>query len=226
MKNFNAPYLAKSIHDFWKRWHISLTSWFRDYLYIPLGGNRVSKPRYYFNIMIVFILSGLWHGASFIWGLLHGIYQLIGTITQKLRNRLKDRLNIHDESIGYTIFRRLLVFTLVCFAWIFFRANNISDAFHAVEKISIIKPADLFQFVFNEGIYKLGINNIELIIVFVFILIIYFVDFSSQKNNLLKILNSEPLPIRWFIYLAIIFSIIIFGAYGNNILSEFIYFQF
>lgn len=179
--------------------------------------------------MIVFLVSGLWHGASFtfiIWGALHGAYQLIGTASKNIRKNIRNRINIHDDSMGYNIFRNVFVFGLVCFAWIFFRANTISDALFAVKKIARIRLADLYEFIFCEGIYTLGINNIEFIVVLVFIILVYLVDLWSQKHNVLKKISAEPLPFRWAVYLVIIFSIIVFGVYGNNLISEFIYFQF
>lgn len=229
MKNFNAPYIAKTIRDFWKRWHISLTSWFRDYLYIPLGGNRVSKFRYYLNLLIVFLVSGLWHGASFtfvIWGALHGIYQLIGTLTKNIRGKIRRLLHIPDESKGYRVFQVLFTFTFVCFAWIFFRANSISDALHAVKEIATIHISDLYSFLFIDGLYNLGINKIEFIVVLFFIALVYCVEILSQRINVLCNIKKEPLPVRWLVYLALLFSIIIFGKYGGNAISEFIYFQF
>lgn len=130
MKNFDRPYTAESIKEFWARWHISLSSWFRDYLYIPLGGNRCSKARHLCNLMTVFLVSGLWHGAAWtyvIWGALHGFYQVVGILTKKLRSGIYDRLRIDRDSRAARLWRRGVTFVLVTFAWIFFRANSISD---------------------------------------------------------------------------------------------------
>ncbi len=131
MKNFDHPYTASSIKEFWSRWHISLSGWFKDYLYIPLGGNRCSRPRHLLNLFIVFLVSGLWHGASLtfvVWGAMHGIYQIIGTLTVEPRNRLVEKLGKTLESTSVIWVRRVLTFLLVSFAWIFFRANTIADA--------------------------------------------------------------------------------------------------
>ena len=130
MKNFDRPYTAESIKEFWARWHISLSSWFRDYLYIPLGGNRCSKARHLCNLMTVFLVSGLWHGAAWtyvIWGALHGFYQVVGILTKKLRAGIYDRLRIDRSSPAARLWRQGVTFVLVTFAWIFFRANSISD---------------------------------------------------------------------------------------------------
>ena len=130
MQNFDRPYRARSIKEFWARWHISLSTWFRDYLYIPLGGNRCSKARHYFNLFVVFLVSGLWHGASWtfvIWGCLHGIYQIVGMMTKKPREALHRKLHIKEDSLFLTLWQRFWTFVLVCFSWIFFRANSTED---------------------------------------------------------------------------------------------------
>ena len=130
MQNFDRPYTARSIKEFWNRWHISLSTWFRDYLYIPLGGNRKGKVRRYINLMIVFLVSGLWHGAAWtfvLWGALHGVYQIIGGVTQKTRERIYTSMHINMKSGWFRALQRAFTFVLVCFAWIFFRANSISD---------------------------------------------------------------------------------------------------
>ena len=131
MKNFDHPYRAESIKEFWSRWHISLSTWFKDYLYIPLGGNRRGRARHLLNVMIVFLVSGLWHGAAWtfvVWGAIHGLYQIIGALTIKARNRALKKLGLFEKSIGVKITRRILTFILVCFGWLFFRANSMADA--------------------------------------------------------------------------------------------------
>lgn len=131
MKNFDHPYTAQTIKEFWSRWHISLSTWFKDYLYFPLGGSRCKKPRHLMNLMIVFLVSGLWHGAAWtfvVWGAIHGIYQVIGTLTIKQRNRLLNKIGLSESSLGVKITRRIVTFILVTFAWLFFRANSIADA--------------------------------------------------------------------------------------------------
>lgn len=130
MQNFDRPYSAETIREFWGRWHISLSTWFKDYLYFPLGGSRCSKPRHLFNLFFVFLVSGLWHGAAWtfvIWGALHGIYQVIGVLTKDVRKMLIARIGISEDAWWVHMLRRLAVFVLVAFAWIFFRANSISD---------------------------------------------------------------------------------------------------
>ena len=138
MKNFDHPYTATTIKEFWGRWHISLSTWFKDYLYFPLGGSRCSRPRHLLNLMIVFAVSGLWHGAAWtfvIWGVLHGIYQVVGTLTIKRRNALIERIGLSTEHPVIVWGRRIITFILVDFAWLFFRANSISDAFTLLGKL-------------------------------------------------------------------------------------------
>ncbi|MCH5161068.1 MAG: MBOAT family protein [Clostridiales bacterium] len=137
--NFNRPYLATSIRDFWRRWHISLTAWFTDYVYIPLGGNRCKAWRWAINVMIVFLLSGMWHGASWtfiVWGGIHGVYQIIGRLKSAGLKKLesKGKIRIVDNTATLML-RRVITFALVCFAWIFFRSNSLSDCGVAVAKI-------------------------------------------------------------------------------------------
>ena len=135
MDNFKEPYLSKSIGEFWKRWHISLSTWFKDYLYIPLGGNRVNKFRTYINVLIVFLTSGLWHGANYtfiIWGLIHGIFNILENITKKYFVKFKNNLL-------YISLRRMMTFLVATFAFIFFRANHLTMATSYISKIFFLE---------------------------------------------------------------------------------------
>ncbi|MFY8035487.1 MAG: MBOAT family O-acyltransferase, partial [Flexibacteraceae bacterium] len=137
-ENFNRPYTATSIKDFWSRWHMSLSRWFRDYVYIPLGGNRVSEGKKIRNLMVTFLVSGLWHGANFtyiFWGALHGIYQVIGTYTESFRTKVRTTLGIEGTWLSRAQ-QTVITFILVTFAWIFFRAKNFDHAFHIIGKIA------------------------------------------------------------------------------------------
>ncbi len=130
MQNFDVPYTARSIKEFWNRWHISLSTWFRDYLYFPLGGSRCAKWRHLMNLMIVFLVSGLWHGAAWtfvIWGFLHGAYQVVGILTKNARENLCKKLGIDTGSKFHHAWQTVCTFLLVTFAWIFFRANSMAD---------------------------------------------------------------------------------------------------
>ncbi|MDD3428826.1 MAG: MBOAT family protein [Oscillospiraceae bacterium] len=139
VQNFKTPYFAYSIKEFWSRWHISLSTWLKKYIYIPLGGNRKGSFRTYVNLFITFLFSGLWHGANFtflIWGGLHGIYQIIGRATQNWRNKLYKSLHISQTSGLVHIWKSLCVFMLASFAWVFFRAENVTSAFFILHKIA------------------------------------------------------------------------------------------
>lgn len=220
MDNFKEPLLSKSITEFWRRWHISLSTWFKDYLYIPLGGNRRGKVRKYFNLILVFLVSGLWHGAdlSFVlWGLIHGIFNVLENIFGI--NKKSRRKNILLDS-----FRRIITFIIVVFAFIYFRAENIH---HGNEYLlAIINNPRSINLLEDLSKTSFGISNIYpllcgIIILFVFDILKY------NKINLLEKVLKIILPIRWLIYLAFIFAIIIFGVYGPEFSeSAFIYFQF
>ena len=138
MTNFNRPYFAKNISEFWQRWHISLSTWFRDYLYIPLGGRRVSIPRWYFNLFFVFLVSGLWHGANWtfiIWGALNGFYLVFAIVSKGIRDRITHLVGLNRLPNINRALQIAITFMLVCFAWIFFRANSISDSFLIIKNI-------------------------------------------------------------------------------------------
>ena len=219
MDNFKEPLLSKSITEFWRRWHISLSTWFKDYLYIPLGGNRRGDLRKYFNLLVVFLVSGLWHGAelSFVlWGLIHGVFNVLENI---LGINKKSKRNILLDSL-----RRVLTFIIVVFAFIYFRAENIH---HGNEYLLAIlnNPRSLNLM---EDLYKtkFGTANIYPLLVGIAILFIFDV-LKYNKINLSEKVLKIILPIRWIIYLAFIFAIIIFGVYGPEFSeSAFIYFQF
>src|SRR5512133_3857717 len=137
MTIFNRPYFARSISEFWKRWHISLSTWFKDYLYISLGGNRVSAPRWYLNLFIVFLVSGIWHGASWtyvVWGALHGFYMVAGLMTGGLRGRAWAALGLARFPVLTRVLSAAGTFSLVTFAWVFFRADDVAQAWDIVTR--------------------------------------------------------------------------------------------
>lgn len=220
MDNFKEPLLSKSITEFWRRWHISLSTWFKDYLYIPLGGNRKGKVRKYFNLILVFLVSGLWHGAdlSFVlWGLIHGIFNVLENIFGI--NKKSRRKNILLDT-----FRRILTFIIVVFAFIYFRAENIH---HGNEYLlAIINNPKSLNIMEDLSKTSFGISNIYPLIIGIIILFVFDI-LKYNKINLAEKVLKIILPIRWLIYLAFIFAIIIFGVYGPEFSeSAFIYFQF
>ena len=229
MENFRAPYFAVSIRDFWARWHISLSTWFRDYLYIPLGGNRKGTIKKYRNIMIVFLVSGLWHGASWsfvVWGGLHGLFQVIGDIIRPGKDKLIKKLNIKTDCFSWRLLQSFLTFCMVSFAWIFFRADTISDALTFIKRI-VVRPT-YWQF-FNGGLLELGINGIEINVLLVSILILFAVDMIRERRDMMldRFLVLQNMWFEWAFIIFIILMIITFGEYGPTFdAKQFIYFQF
>lgn len=229
MDNFDTPYFAMSIKEFWRRWHISLSTWFKDYLYIPLGGNRKGKFRTYLNLMIVFLVSGLWHGANWtyiVWGGLHGTYQLIGGLTAPLKRKAEKRLNVNTSAFSYKFVKVAITFALTCFAWIFFRADSISIAMTYIERLfTCPDPWSL-----TTGIlYSIGLEQQEMNILLISVAVMLFVDILKRKKNIRfeNIADNQNFWVRGVIIFALIFAVIIFGAYGYSFdAQQFIYFQF
>lgn len=228
MENFRRPYFSKTISEFWGRWHISLSTWFRDYLYIPLGGNRVLKWRWYYNLFITFLISGLWHGANWtfvVWGALHGMYLVFAIITAKQRNALAQRLGLTDNPALYKWVQVLTVFVLVCFSWIFFRANTIGDAFYIIRNSfagignmsKIFAGADLNHILFmDQGLKVFSVSVIS-------VLVMETVHLFERNGSASRLITSRPAWVRWSFYYAAIIAVLLFGQFG---LQEFIYFQF
>jgi D-alanyl-lipoteichoic acid acyltransferase DltB (MBOAT superfamily) len=222
LPNFRQPYAASSIAGFWRRWHISLTSWFRDYLYIPLGGNRVPRRRWYANVMIVFLLSGLWHGADWtfvLWGGLHGLYYLVEVWTQSARDRAARKLHL-DRPALRTVAGTVVTLGLVCFAWLFFRANSVSDAFLLLGNMgqlgastSVLEPwADAFARPDLEMAFSLG-----LIVLLAALHLLREVD-----HGLLYAIGRRPW-VRWAAYLILALAILNLGIARQ---TPFVYLQF
>ena len=222
MENFRQPYLAKSISEFWHRWHISLSSWFRDYLYIPLGGNRVGKMRWYLNLMIVFVVSGLWHGANWtfvVWGFLHGAFLVFAVLVAGLRERWFHFSGLSRMPKLLNFLKIVVTFHLVCLGWIFFRANSLGDALFIVQQISQLNfsPESIEALVVKD----LGLAEMLVAIASIgFLLIAHFV-LNSQKLS--GQIVTFPRSARWAFYYALILGIAFFGVFSQ---SEFIYFQF
>lgn len=229
MDNFNRPYFSKSISEFWKRWHISLSTWFRDYLYIPLGGSRVRVERWYFNLFITFLISGFWHGANWtflVWGALNGVYLIVETILNPYVKAVEKKLRIKTHSMPYKLMKVGGTFLLVLFAWIFFRANSLSDAFSVIGRIhiSFFKTFMEIATLNENAIDKLGIGKLDFIIAVASILFMEFVHTIQRHGSIRNMLRKKPLFLRYAVYIIFIFGIIAFGTFVNS--SSFIYFQF
>ena len=222
-QNFNKPYISQSLTEFWTRWHIALSSWLKDYIYIPLGGNRCSKLRNYINVFIVFLISGLWHGANWtyiVWGGLNGLILIFERIVGLNRNKVNKFRKI--LSVGFT-------FLTVNFLWIFFRANTISDAILIIKKIIFESFSDLSNLTSISSIIQF-LRNMNLSILYcliagIGILIFCIYSFCMRKYNLPdEIINCKLLVFRWAIYIGIIFLILTLGStVGQN---QFIYANF
>lgn len=226
MQNFKDPYSATNIRDFWRRWHISLTSWFTDYIYIPLGGSRCSRAKHYANIFIVFLLSGIWHGAAWtyiIWGIIHGVYQIIGHITSGLRSKLWDKLKISQTSAPAVLFKQVVTFILVLIAWVAFRANSASDMI-ALYKTLFSGWAGL-----NIGA-SLGVLGLDCVQIISIILMIYIV----KQLDLQIALKNAPVGeykggfASGFVYIILCWTVAVAWLLllSSGGASSFIYFQF
>ncbi len=222
MDNFRSPYFSKSISEFWKRWHISLSTWFKDYLYIPLGGNRTaSRWRWYYNLLIVFVISGFWHGANWtyvVWGGLHGFYLIMGIVTQKFRKKWAKRLGFTKFLWIDKILNTLFTFHLVLLAWIFFRAQDVSTAFYILDKI-VIHP-DFSDT--NWVIQSLSKN--QMIMVLLAIASMIAVEFIGRTSSLRDAFHVKKPAVRWSFYALLILAILFLGQHTADI--DFLYFQF
>jgi D-alanyl-lipoteichoic acid acyltransferase DltB (MBOAT superfamily) len=223
LKNFNRPYLAKSVTEFWKRWHISLTSWFRDYLYIPLGGNR---KRHLLNILIVFTVSGLWHGANItfvVWGMINGVYQIIEKVTGPYTRKAIERLRINTTTITYGALRTFINIVVIGFSWIFFRANNFGDLKIILGRLFSF---DYFHFSNLKRILTLGLNASNLAVSFLLIILLLIAEYVEEHVPVYSKLQNEPYVIKSLAYTFVIIFIMVFGMYGDNQAAQFIYFKF
>lgn len=207
--NFIRPYFAKTVSDFWRRWHISLTTWFRDYIYYPLGGNRCSKTRWMFNTMIVFVVSGLWHGANYtflIWGTMHGAFMIIERLVYGEKIKY-----ISNDASSINIIRWLVTFTIINLAWIFFRLDNLTDVVTVISKI----------FTNMDSLY---IDSCVIGHAIPALLLVFFYDWFAEKNNNKQLmLDSRKIWVRWGAYICLIMFLILFGSFEQ---TQFIYFQF
>jgi alginate O-acetyltransferase complex protein AlgI len=230
MKNFDRPYFSKTISEFWRRWHISLSSWFRDYLYFPLGGNRVSKWRREYNLFVVFLVSGIWHGASWtyvIWGAIHGFYLVFANQTEGIRNQIVEAIGIRKLPTLYKIIQIIIIFCLTSFAWIFFRAMKVQDAFYIIQSMFTGLSEQLQQlgnkaFIEKNVFLNQGATNFAMVVFAIFVMEL--VHLNQRGQNLREVLNRKPILLRWVLYYGIVLAILFLGMYDKP--AQFIYFQF
>lgn len=228
MQNFNMPYTAKTIKEFWGRWHISLSSWFKDYLYIPLGGSRCAVWRHQLNVLIVFLVSGLWHGSAWtfvLWGAIHGIYQIIGYFTAKPRKKLWTRLGVREDAWWLCTLKRFNTFMLVCFAWIFFRANNFADLGVLLNKL-------FTDWSFNADYFRSALSSMNLTLTGILITVLSVtvmaeLDRSAAKRTPFTDDGRESVALKpvnaYLIWIIAIAWVLLLVGDGS---SSFIYFQF
>lgn len=218
MDNFNRPYFSKSIAEFWRRWHISLSSWFRDYVYLPLGGNRVAVPRWYLNIVIVFLLSGFWHGANwtfFAWGALHGTYIIVGSLTAAWRGRAYASALLQRVRWSHRWVRVLVTFHLVTVAWIFFRADSMAEGWYVLGHLFTGLTWHALREIAGTDYFRVSVAMIA---------IMEGVHLIERHGQMRRFLDSKPLALRWAFYYSLILLIVNFGMFHSPM--EFIYFQF
>ena len=230
MDNFNRPYGARSVAEFWRRWHISLSTWFRDYLYIPLGGNRITRTRWNVNIAVVFLLSGLWHGANWtfvIWGLLHAGYMIVSFATQPLRARLAALTRLDRRPALHNALQVAVTFALVCFAWIFFRAETLGDATHIAKTVFAdwrvpVSGAQLKQAATSIDMqYDLFLKSLVLSVVWLVLLLS--VQWAQRREPIRDRLARHHVVVRFVVYSLGLWAMFLFGVFQQK---EFIYFTF
>ena len=230
MRNFNHPYFSQNVTQFWRNWHISLSTWFMDYIYIPLGGSRKGKIRTYINLLVTFMVSGLWHGASWnfvIWGAINGAYNVIhkalfGKREKKLRDAAKNGTAIKTNPL-VAVVKAIGTFLLIDFTWIYFRANTLADATYVLKNLF----TDVSQW-FSTGYFQTAMETIGFytnngVAILYCILFMFAVELWEGKSTITNRLNKANVLVRWGFYYTIILLIIFFGYFGQ---SQFIYFQF
>lgn len=245
MDNFEAPYYSRSVKEFWRRWHISLSGWFRDYLYIPLGGNRKGKVRKECNLLAVFTVSGLWHGASLsfvFWGLLNGVYQVLADIIAQIRLfivKVRDKLlkkfigdwnppdadTANPDRFSRRLLQTVVTFSLVTFAWLFFRAGGLREAFGII--VNMLKVGN-WPILFDGSLYYLGVAENYMKVLIASIVALFIVDYHKyQGKDVAELILKQGWWFRVLLIMLMIFTILLYGCYGELYdVNQFIYFQF
>jgi alginate O-acetyltransferase complex protein AlgI len=224
--NFRAPYHARDLREFWTRWHMSLSTWFRDYVYIPLGGNRVSPARRAFNILVVFGLSGLWHGANWtfvLWGFYHGLLMILGRLTHGLQRSVGGVVRVERRPRLFSSLGVIWTFLLVTAGWVFFRAPSIQAAGFIFRQIvadwrSLMTPERL-----QTELFRLGWQTVDTAVILLAIGVVEIGDAIGLRFSVRAWLSLRPFPVRWCAYYLLMATILVFGQFGG---PPFIYFQF
>jgi alginate O-acetyltransferase complex protein AlgI len=218
MENFKTPYYSRSISEFWHRWHISLSSWFRDYMYIPLGGSRCGIQRWVLAIMVTFAVSGLWHGANWTyvaWGVLNGLYLLAGTVTRPWRDRAFSMVGLQPDTLIRRAIMLITTFVLACAGWVVFRARSVSDAWYV-----------LTHFASGWDVHQIGTEQFllrQLPVAVASIIVLEAGQLLHGKIRIPSLLIRLPMVPRWALYAGFVMAVVMFGIYRK---TQFIYFQF
>lgn len=228
MDNFNAPYFSKSVAEFWRRWHISLSTWFRDYLYIPLGGSRKGKIRNYLNLMIVFLTSGLWHGAAWTyvtWGGINGGLQVLSKVTENLRTYAKKIFCIGEGRFSHRLLQTVTTFCMIDFSWLFFRLRGMRDFLPVFRSI----VSNFNPWIFTDGsLFQCGLDRKNYYLLGFSIVILMFADYYKYIGVVIhKKILQQDFWFRWLVFAGGTLFVLIFGVWGGNYdAKNFIYFQF
>lgn len=227
IRNFDAPYLADSIKDFWRRWHISLSSWFRDYIYIPLGGNRKGTLCKYANLLTVFFVSGLWHGVGvnyIVWGLMQGVFQIVGELTHPFKNRLYEKAGVDQTTFSFRFGKWLVTFALANVSWLLFRANGLRAGLKMLKSaLTVWNP-----WILTDGtLFNMGLDGKEWNVLLLSVAILFGVNIMQQKGSVREKLEQQMFWFRYMIYIGAVLAILIFGIYGPGFdVAQFLYMQF
>ena len=227
MENFNSPFLAGSVAEYWHRWHISLSTWLRDYVYIPLGGSRKGKARTYINILLTFLVSGIWHGTGWnflLWGLVFGLLQVAGSILAPARDRLVSAARIDRKMFSHRVFKILVTFTLVTLTFVLFRAAEVRDAFTVYSQL--LHPR--FYELSGGVLLEMGLGMPDMILLVLSLGIMAFADICRYNGiSPSGRLAAQSLPFRWFVYIAAVLLIAVCGIWGPGYSADsFIYAHF
>lgn len=228
LQNFNHPFFAVSVGDYWRRWHISLSMWLRDYIYFPLGGSRCSKIKKYRNILITFFISGLWHGANWtfiIWGMIHGLSIILDDIFKPVFQKIYSIFNINTQCFSFRLFQIIIAFLIINYSQLFFRAPDIETAVIMTKQMFSVWNPWIF---FDNSLYDMGLSRKDFYVLCFSIIILWAVSFMQEKGiKIREELAKQNLVFRWILYWIAIFGILTFGVYGTAYnANQFIYFQF
>ena len=224
INNFSRPYFSSSIQEFWRNWHISLSTWLRDYVYIPLGGSRKGKLRKYCNLILTFLVSGLWHGSGLnflFWSLLHAFYQIVGDLTFPIRDKIYNQLRMPRESLRRKAIQSLGVFFLVTVGWVIFRTPQLSEG---LELLKSMFSAGNFHILIDGSIFEVGLHQKEFRVLNFGIFLLIAIGVAQRWGSISDRISQQNIIVRYAIYYILIMAIWIFGAYGVGFSAQdFIY---